>query len=169
MNLAFALGWVVAGNRSVSDRLLKVVDRPGLFWRMLGSIFRAWQQSIEFYAAHPARVFGALLLCLPIHGCWFLIVYLLAGEIGVELSFLSLTMITALSWIVVAAPISFGGIGVRELSFVYLLSLQGIDAERALVLGAFQSAIFLARALIGVPLFWLGRRSLAEGANAGGG
>jgi uncharacterized protein (TIRG00374 family) len=169
MDLAFLLGWVVASNKSVSDKLLNVVDRPGVIWRLLGSVFNAWQQSIEFYAAHPARVLGALLLCLPIHACWFLIVYLLAGEIGVELSFLSLTMVTALSWVIVAFPVSFGGVGVRELSFVYLLSLQGIDAERAVVLGACQSAIFLARALIGVPFFWLGRKSLGVSRTAGGG
>lgn len=162
MDLAFVIGWFIVSNRSIRDRLLKFVRRPGLLWRALGSIFNAWRQSIEFYATHPTRVLSALLLCLPIHACWFLIVYLLAGEIAIELSFMSLTMITALSWVIVAAPVSFGGVGVRELSFVYLLSLQGIDAERAVVLGACQSAIFLARALIGLPLFWLGRRSLAN-------
>ena len=167
MNLAFVFGWFVASSRSISDRLLTFIDRPGFFWRAMRSVFEAWQRSIEFYAAHPARVLGALSLCLPIHACWFLIVYLLAGEIGVNLSFLSLAMVTALSWVIVAAPISFGGVGVRELSFVYLLSLQGVDAERAVVLGACQSAIFLARAVIGVPFFWLTRKSLAVQSTAG--
>ncbi|MDH3275215.1 MAG: flippase-like domain-containing protein, partial [Gammaproteobacteria bacterium] len=169
MDLAFLFGWIVATNTSLSNWLLGVVDRPGTLWRLLGSVFSAWQRSIEFYAAHPARVLGALTLCLPIHACWFLIVYLLALETGIDMSFLSLAMITALSWVIVAAPVSFGGVGVRELSFVYLLSLQGIDAERALVLGALQSAIFLVRAIIGVPLFWLGRKSLGMQSGAGDG
>jgi len=169
MDLVFVLGWLVVANRPIRARLRKAADRRGLVWRVLGSIVNAWHQSIEFYFAYPARVVAALILCLPIHACWFLIVYLLAGEIGVDLPFLSLSMISAISWVIVAVPVSFGGVGLRELSFVYLLSLQGIDAERAVVLGACQSAIFLARALVGLPFFWLGRKSLTKAATTGGG
>jgi hypothetical protein len=165
LNLMFVIGWFLASNRSLSGWLLQLVDRDGLVWRGLGAVFKAWRQSIEFYSSNRKRVLGGLLLCLPIHLCWFLIVFLLAREIGIDLSFLSLTMTTALSWVIVAAPISFGGVGIREISFVYLLSLQGVDAERAVVLGACQSAIFLVRAVLGLPLFWLGRRSMAKTAS----
>lgn len=160
MDATFLVGWIVALYKPLSDALSKLVERPGALWRMLGSIFKAWRETIVFYGANPARVLGALALCVPIHASWFLIVYALSREIGIGLSFGSLSMVTALSWLIAATPVSFGGVGVRELSFVYLLSLQGIDAERAVVLGACQSAIFLARALVGLPFFWLGRKKL---------
>jgi len=161
MDLVFILGWFIAGSRVFSAGLTRLVDRPGLPWRLLSAFFRSWQQGVEFYAAHPGRIFSALLICLPIHACWFLIVYLLAGEMGIELSFASLAMVTALSWVIVAVPVSFGGVGLREVSFVFLLSLQGIAAEQAAVLGACQSAIFLIRAVFGVPFFWFGRRDMS--------
>lgn len=162
MDVAFLLAWAVTVSRSPSDRLLSVTNRPGVSWRALGSVFREWQQSIEFNARHPHRLAGALLICLPIHATWFLIVYLLAGEIGIELSLLHLTMVAAFSWVIVAVPVPLGGVGVRDLSFAYLLSLQGSDSDRPVVLGACQAAIFLAPAFFGAPIFWLGRKGLAE-------
>lgn len=168
MDVTFVVGWLIVGNKSVYNSFLKLVDRPGLLWQLLSSILRAWREAILFYAANPIRVVGALALCLPIHVSWFLVAYIIASDIGIELSFLTLSMVTALSWIITAVPISFGGLGVRELSFVYLLSLQGIDAERATVLGACLSTVFMARALLGVPLIWLGRRKLVPSPEGAG-
>ena len=115
---------------------------------------------MEYFFANPRRVLAAAALCIPIHASWFLIMFLVASQIGIELSFLGISMVTAISWLVVALPISFGGIGVRELSFIYLLSLQGVSSEAAVVLGAVQSAIFLALAVLGIPFFLLGRRRM---------
>ena len=161
MDVAILAGWIIVRNRRVSDGLLKVVDRPGRPWRVLSSMFEAWRETILFYAGNLRRVVGALVLCVPIHLSWFLIAYLLAREVGIDSSFLALSLVTALSWVITAVPISIGGLGVRELSFVYLLSLQRIEAEPAALLGGFLSAVFVARAILGVPLFWFGRPKVA--------
>jgi glycosyltransferase 2 family protein len=42
----------------------------------------------------------------------------------------------AMMWVITALPISIGGIGVREISLVYLLGLNGISSDQALALSA---------------------------------
>lgn len=109
------------------------------------------------YLSHPWRVITAFLLCLPIHGAWFYIVYRLAGEIGIEVSFLGLSAVTAVAWLITVIPVSFGGLGVRELSFISLLGSQGVTPESATLLSLSQFGIMISLALIGVPFIWFGR------------
>lgn len=52
-------------------------------------------------------------------------------------------------------PISFNGIGVREVGYWYFLSQVGVDQEAAIALGLLSSAIVLAAGLSAAPVFLL--------------
>ena len=59
----------------------------------------------------------------------FIIVYLFSTALQIDLGFWLVCIITSLSALITSVPISFGGLGVRELSFVYLLGLYGVSAD----------------------------------------
>ena len=50
-------------------------------------------------------------------------------------------------------PISMGGIGLREISFVYLFSLIGISNENALVISIGAYLRFIIAGMIGAGIF----------------
>ena len=83
------------------------------------------------HRANKPAVWKALGYCVPIHGLAFLVVYLIAGALDIEVGFLALSLFTAISWLATTLPLSFAGVGVRELSFVVMLQTQGISAELA--------------------------------------
>ncbi|GEM_PF-1635487 len=97
------------------------------------------------------RVLSALLLCIPIHLLWFVIVYLLARHLNIAISFLTACSVTALVWLITTLPLSLAGVGVRELSYVYLLGMYGVSADAATALSLAQFAIMVVSALLGIP------------------
>jgi uncharacterized protein (TIRG00374 family) len=104
----------------------------------------------NYHRTHRRAAWIALGYCIPIHGLAFLIVYLLADAIGIEIGFLTLSLFTAISWLITSIPLSFSGVGVRELSFVVLLQTQGVGSEQATSLSlGFFGAMVLA-SLLGV-------------------
>jgi len=154
--LFFLLAFAIAVSPSLNNLFIKILKRLGRFGTKFIDLINVWQGVIKFYGENPQRVLSALLLCLPIHISWFIIVYILALTIGIPISFLSISMVTCLVWVISAVPLTFAGLGVRELSFVYLLSLQGISAEFSTALSLHQFTITALVALIGIPFICIG-------------
>jgi hypothetical protein len=154
--VAFLISIALAVSNTLNSLLIKVLKQRGRLGSKMINLINVWQNVIKFYYANPKRFFMALLLCLPIHIAWFIITYLLARNIGIDISFLSISMVTCLVWVITAFPLTFAGLGVRELSFVYLLSIQGISAESATALSLHQFAITVLVAMIGIPFIWIG-------------
>jgi uncharacterized membrane protein YbhN (UPF0104 family) len=97
---------------------------------------------------------AALLLSFPIHGLWFLMVWLIGRDIGADISLALVSLVTIIVWVATLLPLSIAGIGVRELGFVYLLGQYGVDTAQAMMLGLFQSFVLLLFALAGLPILW---------------
>ena len=117
---------------------------------MIGSLLQAWKKALHFFKTHKRRVLYAFLLCLPIHMVAFISKYLLARSLGIDLSFFSITLITAIVWLVTAIPITISGAGVRELSMIYLFSLYGVGAEAATALSVYTYIISLLLGTLGL-------------------
>ena len=105
-----------------------------LLKRFAGTGLLSVNEFLGYFAVNKKRVAVAFLICLPIHGIWFTIMYLLSLSGAVGLSFLSIVMVVSITWLAVAMPISFMGLGVSELSFIYLMSLHGVSSEIAVAL-----------------------------------
>ncbi|NUT01514.1 MAG: flippase-like domain-containing protein [Sphingomonas sp.] len=71
----------------------------------------------------------------------------LAAGLGLGIPLATLFAFTTAALLMAMVPISFGGWGVREIAFVYLLGAAGVDAEAALSLSI---AFGLLRVLLGV-------------------
>lgn len=90
-----------------------------------------------------------------------------ALSLGVTLSPLALTWIFALGTILGMFPISLGGLGVREATYVGLLALYGVSAGAALALSLTMFAILVALGLTGGVLDLLARDAGTGSSGAG--
>ena len=136
-------------NSKIITLLRKIACRWGTVGLMIDNIIQTWQNAMLFFKANKKNVIYGLLLCLPIHIISFFTAYLLAQSLAIDVSFLNISLIIALVWIVTAIPITISGAGVRELSMIYLFSLYGVDAEPATALSIYLYIISLLLGLIG--------------------
>ena len=84
--------------------------------------------------------------------------YLIARSLGIEVAPVAMIAVTSMVTLATALPISIGGWGLREASFVSLLGVLGVDREAALLLSV---EFGLLSMLVSLPggLIWLTLRS----------
>ncbi len=75
-------------------------------------------------------------------------VYLCARALDIDCSFSFIAVAASVAIIASMLPISAGGIGVREFSYVFLLEPAGVPPEKALALGIVQYSTFLGHVAI---------------------
>lgn len=161
MGGVFILGLLGVGlslNRPFNRKLAGILGRCGKPGAQLLPLLETWTGATEYYRSKRGRVAMGILICFFMHLVSFLAVYLIARNLDLPIGFLSLSMMTAISWLITAVPLSFGGLGVRELSFVLLLGTQGIPAEPATALSLAQFGIGLIIAGFGLPFIWMNKR-----------
>ena len=149
---AFVLGLLVSGSPALHRLLTRLLARLGGVGEKVASILALWMRIVRFFRRNPARIGKALAACAMIHLTWFLIAWLLAENLGLGLSLWVITTVTALSWVVMAVPVSWMGLGVNELSFIFLLSFQGVSAESAAALSIHQTVISVLFSILCIPL-----------------
>jgi uncharacterized protein (TIRG00374 family) len=81
---------------------------------------------------------------------YFLARYLIALALGLELSFLSVAVISILVAIVTILPISVAGLGTREAAIIYLFGLFALNKETALLFSLFVFAIDMLVVSLGI-------------------
>ncbi len=84
----------------------------------------------------------------------FLQTYLLSKSIGMNVSIIEIATINSVASLLSILPISFSGIGTRDMSFVLFFSLLGITSERAIALSTLVLGINILITLACLP-FWL--------------
>lgn len=150
--VAFVVGLAVSLSPLLHRLLLWGFGKLGKVGEKGESLLTLWIGVMAFFRKEWRRVLWALLLCFLIHFSWFLIVYLLAQNLSIPISFFVVVTVTAISWVVLAIPVSWMGLGVNELSFIFLLSFQGISREASVALSLHQAAINILFALLCLPL-----------------
>lgn len=150
----FVVGIVASVSKWLQRLFLWIFGFLGGLGEKLANLLELWTGIVAFFRANPRRVVLALFACLLIHFSWFFIVYLLAQNLQLSLSFFIIATVTAISWVILAIPVSFMGLGVNELSFAYLLSFQGVSNANATALSLHQAAINIVFAVLCIPL-WL--------------
>ena len=88
--------------------------------------------------------------------------YIVGSAFGISLSPWDWAATTGLVALVQLVPISFGGFGVREVSFVWLLSLFGVPGTRALAYSLFGAVYMMTMtaALLGIVSYIASRRRI---------
>ncbi|SIR41222.1 lysylphosphatidylglycerol synthase transmembrane domain-containing protein [Bosea sp. TND4EK4] len=88
--------------------------------------------------------------------------WLLSNLLDMNVSFLTLTSIICLVTIATMLPISLNGIGLQEVSFVYLLTAAGTTSEKAIVFSLLVRAIIVGTSLIAGLAMLLNRALVSE-------
>lgn len=118
--------------------------------------------TLHAYKGLPKTEVFALFLISSLSYC-FLVgsAYLLSLELGITISVLALSTVYSSVFLITLFPFAAGGIGLRELSFVALLSLYQVPEDLAFSLGLATTASFMVLALMGLiqeSFSWVSRK-----------
>ncbi len=80
--------------------------------------------------------------------------YLVSSAFGMGIPFLFFPAVLPLIGLAVMVPISLGGVGLREMAFVYFFSIFGIATENSLVISLGTYVTLLAGGLFGAAVFF---------------
>ena len=152
---AFAGGLFVGSNPWILRHIEMLCTRLGRLGKRLLHVVGTWKEALRFFRRNAHLLLTALLLCLPIHGLSFVMTYIIAKSLGIDVSLFDISVVLSLVWVITAVPITISGAGVRELSMIFFLSLFGVQAEPATALSIYLYIISLAIGLIGlIFVFW---------------
>jgi uncharacterized protein (TIRG00374 family) len=125
--------------------------RAGLRGRIGREIHRlvdAWRELISDWSLTGKSI--ALGLAFQVIAIWT--VKVIADGVGAELALADAAWVLGIVSVAVLIPISLGGLGVRELSFVAILGVCGVPPVLALSIGIICSLITISGALIGLAV-----------------
>ncbi|NLP11772.1 flippase-like domain-containing protein [bacterium] len=115
---------------------------------------------VGYFLTRPFIFIKALLLSFIIHISWFFVNYYLALHLQINVTFFDISMVSCLVWIITIIPISIGGMGVRELSYIGLLSGYGVSAEQATALSVTVFSTMVIVAILGVPFIFTKKEAI---------
>lgn len=164
------LGWFViafSGVVLVFFVVLRVAfpgDAHALSSRATGVLGRSAAYASQFAAScsDPALAGRSIVLSLLIQIAAVLSVILIGAATGIDLPLWGYFLVVPLIWLIASLPISLGGIGIREASFVALLPAFGVARPEALTFGVMVSIISVTSALAGALFALMGRRLLKD-------
>jgi len=129
--VVFVGAFFLLTNTAILDFLSRLSTHFGKASNLLGKIILGWKESISYYRSNKTKVLSALLLCFPIHLASFVIFYIFSQSIGISINFIEIVFAISIMWLIIAMPISIGGMGIREFSLVWLLGFFNVSSELA--------------------------------------
>jgi hypothetical protein len=157
------LGWLTAATLAGSLLVVAVVFRGAHLGRAMTPrrLISAAKQSrslLRSYASDPVSIIALLTSSLVYQALISLQLVLLARAIDVHLSFATAAVVLALVTVVTLLPVSIGGFGVREASYVVLLGGASISATDATIISVLSVATLFIASLPGA--YMLARRGM---------
>lgn len=142
----------------ISPAFTRFVDRY-LLWmvRLLptaieSKVNKLWQAILAFHAIPKLVILQLFAISLCGYFLFILASWVLADGMGLSLSLISLIWIRSLVFFITLVPLSIGGIGLREVGFIYFLSFAGIAEEQAFAYSLAMLGLQLLIGLIGAAL-----------------
>lgn len=121
-------------------------------YKLLAKLHNAIQSLLKFGQDKGtlAKVFG---LSVMVQFLRILMTFSLALALGVEIPFVYFSMVFPIVVMLCMLPISIGGIGVQEATFIYFLSPLGTSVEEAVALSLLSYMIVIGWLLIGLIIY----------------
>jgi uncharacterized membrane protein YbhN (UPF0104 family) len=113
-------------------------------------IDKIWGSVKAFNIISKRLVFEIIILSILGFVLFMLSAWVLMKGMHLDVALISLIWIRSIVFFITLLPISIGGIGVREVSFIYFLSLAGVSEENAFAYSLSMLAIQLLIGLMGV-------------------
>lgn len=143
---------VILMSSRVLDYLEKFGSKLGKLQRIYVKTLTSWREAVGFYRSNSRSILYSLTLCIPIHLSSFISFYLLSQVMGMQIHFMEMVFSIAIMWLITSLPISVGGMGVRELTLVWLLGMFGVPSEQAVTLSVLGYINNILVSLLALPL-----------------
>ena len=127
---------------------LRVVPARRLPWKMRRKLVTV-RSALRATAQHPEAVLGALLLGMFLQGSLVVLNWWLGREIGIVVPLYVWLFVWPLAKIAALAPVTQGGIGVREAAQAVLFAPFGVSAVNAVAVGLVFEVVVIAGGLAG--------------------
>jgi uncharacterized membrane protein YbhN (UPF0104 family) len=108
-----------------------------------------------FMHEHPLKAIGLYFYSISIIVISILSIFFVSRSLDWEIGFLNFLRFYPFVLIISSAPISIGGLGVREIANIAAFGVLGVSKAQCVSLGLMQYAIMLAISAIGFILFCL--------------
>lgn len=147
-------------SRRLQGRIKKCLSGNSKIITRIKAVFGNITEASLLYRNNYAVLVRAILLSIYSNLCVVIYFYLLAKSIHVQIPFLILLIFVPIIEFISAAPISIGGIGIRDAAVVMFFAAAGVPAPEALSISFLAFIIVLLTGGIGGILFlnWYGRR-----------
>jgi glycosyltransferase 2 family protein len=99
--------------------------------KLIERYFPKVANAVREWASNPAAIFWAFLIAWPSNLTFMLGNFIVARELGIQISFLEIMAVQTVTYLLAILPISFNGYGVREVTLTSLLVALGASLEQA--------------------------------------
>ncbi|NNM03669.1 MAG: flippase-like domain-containing protein [Gemmatimonadetes bacterium] len=156
---ALLLGYLLANLVLLTPSLLKRFQHA--LFRVVGAKAQARLENtflgISMFRDHLPTFLGAVLLSVFIHLISISAIYFLGIALDLPLGFLVYLLAVPLVALITMVPVSIGGLGVRETSFIAILGQYGVDPELSVTLGLTWYLLIVVGGVPGLILYLLER------------
>jgi glycosyltransferase 2 family protein len=115
----------------------------------IGALVQGVGRAVLAYRHEVRRMTIVSVITLLVLGLRIAFAYVLAKACGADVAVTDLLLVIPIVWVIVMIPITVGGIGLQEISYVTLLSLIGVSAEIAVSISLIEHVIVRAVTLPG--------------------
>jgi glycosyltransferase 2 family protein len=130
----------------LSERLRQresgILQKVGLLFKTIIYRFNAWK-------TQPSIVLSALGLSIISVLCVIVANYIASQSTDLRIDFIQMIAVSVIAYFIALVPVSFNGLGLQEVSFVYLLAGLGAAEEQSLAVALLVRFFYVAASLIG--------------------
>ena len=142
-------------------RVVEVLSPSGL-WRVVQPRLDRLYEALDVYWRRPWMLAWGLVLGVGFQVMRVIVVWASARAVGIEAAPVYFFIFAPIIAFVSMAPVSFAGIGIRDMSYVYLFALIGVAAEKAFAASILVQFTGFLSCLPGGILYARGDRARAE-------
>ena len=158
------LAWIVFG--SGGKVLMRLTQGQNTLMKIIHGIMGKLYYGFHLFEGRSDVLFRAVGLSLLIQINVVIHALIITRALQIEVPVLAMFIIVPLSTLIMTAPISINGIGLRESIFVFFFGLYGVAPEQALAFAFISFGMIIAQGVVGGVVLMLRRRTDALAAPA---
>ena len=150
------LSWIVFGTGG--KILLKLTEGKHALLKIANRIMEKLYSGFHLFQGRSDIMLKAISLSLLLQINVVIHALIITKALHIEVPTIALFIIIPLAYLIMTAPISINGIGLRESIFVFFFGLYGVAQEQALAFAIISFGMILAQGVFGGIMFMLRRR-----------
>jgi uncharacterized protein (TIRG00374 family) len=158
------LAWIVFG--SGGKALMRLTQGSNPLMKIIHAIMGKLYYGFHLFEGRSDVLLKAIGLSLLIQINVVIHCIIITKALHIEVPTLAMFIIVPLSYLIMTAPISINGIGLRESVFVFFFGLYGVSPEQALAFSFVSFAMIIAQGVVGGIVLMVRRRTEPEAAQA---